>query len=136
MDSDDDDGDGATMPISTVGQWKKEDPGLIGTKVPPFIRPVLSAGDQDKLENCKTAYDFYKLFQPDEFVDEVVYQSKLYGEQKNLGKSMELVTSNTYRYIFIFCFVLGLVIHLCFKISLICPCNKIIPLMLIKVFNL
>ena len=85
------------MPISTVGQWKKEDPGLLGSKVLPFVRPALSAGDRDILENCKTAYDFYKLFQSDEFVDLVVYQSKLYGEQKNLGKSMELVNSNTYR---------------------------------------
>ena len=96
MDSDDEDGQEGD-PAPAPGQWTRQDHGLLGTRVPPFIRPVLSAGDRDLLENAKTAFDFYKLFQPDEYVNMVVYQSKLYGEQKSIGKSMELVNSNTYR---------------------------------------
>lgn len=93
-DSDDED-DGEVQPQE--GQWTRKDQGFLGTKVPPFIKPVLSAADTDILETAKTAYDYYKLFQPDEYVDEIIYQSKLYGVQRNFGKSMELVSSNTYR---------------------------------------
>ena len=44
--------------------WMKEDQGLVGSMVPQHIKPVLAQVDQE-LESCKSAYDYYKIFQPD-----------------------------------------------------------------------
>lgn len=77
--------------------WSKRDPSLVGTKVPPFIKPVLSAEDTEKLENLNTAYDYYKLFQSESFANEVVYQSRLYAVQKGYNKANELLSRDTYR---------------------------------------
>ena len=52
---------------------------MVGSKVPEFIKPVLSADDQHQLENMASVYDYYKLFQPDSFADEIVSQSRLYA---------------------------------------------------------
>jgi hypothetical protein len=54
--------------------------------------------DSDQLAGLGTnAYDYYKLFQSDSFVTEIVYQSKLYAVQKGYQKSVDQVTSDTYR---------------------------------------
>jgi hypothetical protein len=80
------------------GQWSRKNPGLLGSNVPAFIKPVLSVTDSDQLAGLGTnAYDYYKLFQSDSFVTEIVYQSKLYAVQKGDQKSVDQVTSDTYR---------------------------------------
>jgi hypothetical protein len=83
--------------ITGAGQWSHNDPELVGSNIPPFIKPVLSAKDSDHLENLSTAYDYYKLFQSDSFVNEVLYQSRLYAVQKGFQKPMELLNRNTDR---------------------------------------
>ena len=81
----------------TTRNWGNADPGLVGTKVPDFIKPVLEAEDQATLENLNTAYDYYRLFQPDSFANEVVYQSRLYAVQKGHDRSLEKISRDTYR---------------------------------------
>ena len=77
--------------------WNKTNSGMVGSKVPEFIKPVLSADDQHKLDDLASAYDFYKLFQPDSFANEIVYQSRLYALQKGYTKSLESLSQDTYR---------------------------------------
>jgi hypothetical protein len=91
--SDEEDGD--TPPA--VGEWSRKNPGLVGTQVPDFIKPVLAAEDSEKLENLNSAYDFYKLFQSDSFANEIVYQSRLYAVQKSYNKALEQLSRDTYR---------------------------------------
>lgn len=80
------------------GQWSHRDPALVGTKIPPFIKPVLSVEDRETFESLSTAFDWYKLFQPDTFAEEIVYQSKLYALQKDHKKAMEYLSRDAYRY--------------------------------------
>lgn len=97
-DSSEDEFEGAASAATGAGQWSRRDPGLVSSRVPTFVKPVLSPEDSAKLENLSTAYDYYKLFQSDSFVNEVVYQSRLYAVQKGYQKSLELVSRDTYRY--------------------------------------
>lgn len=77
-------------------QWTRQDPKLVGSKVPPF-EPVVTS--EDSLKDLSSAYDFYKLFQPNTFVEEIVYQSKLYGVQKSKTSAVDIVNIDTYRYL-------------------------------------
>lgn len=79
-----------------TNNWKRRDPGLVGSKVPDIIRPELPP-EVIEAAASYNAYDYYKLFQPDSFVDTVVEQSKLYGGQKDMAKQAEMVNVNTYR---------------------------------------
>jgi hypothetical protein len=80
------------------GQWSHKNPGLVGTKIPAFVKPVLAAEDREKLESLNSAYDYYRLFQSDSFANEVVYQSRLYAVQKGYNKALEQLSRDTYRY--------------------------------------
>jgi hypothetical protein len=82
---------------ASVGQWSRKNPEKLGTNIPAFIKPVLSVADSDRLGGLNNAYDYYKLFQSDSFVSEIVYQSKLYAVQKGYQKSVDQINSNTYR---------------------------------------
>jgi len=52
-------------------KWTKADTGLVGSRVPPYVKVDMSNEDREKLEGLTTALDYYKLFQPDSFVQEV-----------------------------------------------------------------
>jgi len=79
------------------GKWSSTDPGLLGTKTPEFVKPVLSEDDTAALANISTAYEYYKLFQTDKWVDEIVYQSKLYAVQENIPQALEIMSRDTFR---------------------------------------
>ncbi len=57
MDSSDEDD---VMDTPVIGQWSRKNPGKVGSKISPFIKPVV---DNEKLERLKsgTALDFYKV---------------------------------------------------------------------------
>ncbi len=78
-------------------KWSKTDPGLLGTKTPPFVKPVLSADDAAELDKLSTAYDYYKLFQSEKWVEEIVFQSKLYAVQENLPQALDIMSVDSYR---------------------------------------
>lgn len=82
---------------ASTQEWTKKDPGLVGSRIPSFAKPSLSSEDKEMLSNLSTAYDFYKLFQPDFFVNEIVHQSRLYAEQKGYKKQAEVLSRNSYR---------------------------------------
>ena len=72
--------------------WTKDNPGFAGSKVPRLLRHELSFENQEFLDSCSTAYDFYKVFQPDTFTEQVIFQSKLYAVQKGYAeKTIEIV---------------------------------------------
>lgn len=77
--------------------WLRKDPELVGSKVPAYVQPELSPDDQEKLDSLSTAYDYYKLYQSDSFVNEIVHQSRLYAMQKDFKKQAEMVSRDTYR---------------------------------------
>ena len=79
------------------GDWVHSDPGRVGSKVPPFIKPPMKEEDKIKLESCKSAYDFYKLFSPDTYVNNVIYQTKLYCVQSNLNRLLDRISPEAYR---------------------------------------
>lgn len=56
---------------STQGRWSSKNPGLVGSRIPKFNKPVMSAEDKEKLEGLSAALDYYKLFQPDSYVHKV-----------------------------------------------------------------
>ncbi len=61
--------------------------------------PVLDEKTERWVEELKTgsAYDFYKVFQPESFAEEVVYQSRLYAVQKDKKQALEFTNIDTYR---------------------------------------
>ena len=62
--------------------WTNEDTGLIGSKIPNFVKPTLSDSDRVAIENAETAYDYYLLFCTPEWINSVLYNSKLYGQKR------------------------------------------------------
>jgi len=98
-DSEDEDEDEENGTNNNGGQeWKKNNNGGLGTKIPLFEVPELSEEQLENLESCETAYDFYKLFSPVTWIQDVVYNSRLYGAQRDFGQRViDKVSVNTLR---------------------------------------
>lgn len=77
--------------------WSRTNPKRVGTNTPEFRKPVLSDDDKEQLAGLSSAYDYYKLFSSDSYINEVVYQSRLYAVQKNHTKALELLSKDTLR---------------------------------------
>jgi hypothetical protein len=84
------------VPVRPV-QWSQEDPKLVGSKIPDFVQPELSQEEKEKLQGAKTAYDFYKIFSPDSWLNEIVHQSRLYAVQKGRIKQLNMLTRDKIR---------------------------------------
>ena len=78
-------------------EWTKDDPGLVGSKIPVFTDTDPDPEIEEKLASCQTAYDYYKLFSTDAWVDLIVYQSKLYAVQKGAEAKVNVLTHDTFR---------------------------------------
>ena len=78
-------------------EWTNLDSGLVGSKVSHFAVPDIDPVDEEKLNRCKTAYDFYKLFNTQEFLEQIMDQSKLYATQKGKEKLIPIVTEDNMR---------------------------------------
>ena len=76
-----------SIPERVEKSWSKQNPHKIGSNLQEPVASVLSQEDNDEVDSCSTAFDFYKLFQPDEFVQEILDQSKLYGQQRGFNVS-------------------------------------------------
>ncbi|MCP3663711.1 MAG: hypothetical protein GY696_14680 [Gammaproteobacteria bacterium] len=81
----------------TTRNWENINPGLVGSKVPEYIKPVLDAEDQATFENLDSAFDYYLLFQSDSFVNELIYQYRLYAIQKGYKISLDRIGKDIYR---------------------------------------
>ena len=81
-----------------MGKWTRKDPGLVGSRIPAFVKPARSQEDEETFESVSTAYDYYRLFQPDSWANEILYQSKLYGTQRQFSKKVQdLISFDVYR---------------------------------------
>jgi hypothetical protein len=78
-------------------QWSRKDPHLVGSKIPAYNKPELSQEDQEKLQNLHGAYDYYKIFSPDSYINEVVHQTRLYAVQKGHTKQLNMLTKDKIR---------------------------------------
>ncbi len=78
-------------------QWSQEDPHLVGSKNPDFVQPELSQEEKETLQSANKAYDFYKIFSPDNWLDEIVHQSRLYAVQKGRIKQLNMLTRDKIR---------------------------------------
>jgi hypothetical protein len=59
--------------------WSRTDPGKVGSRVRDWVKPTVVGdgfGDEDSLAGLTTAYDFYKLFQSDAYVEQVIFQAR------------------------------------------------------------
>lgn len=95
--SDSEEVDTEDIEAASPGSWKQKDPGLVGTNIPCRQKVQLSEEVIAAARDWNTAYDYYKLFQPDSFADLVVEQSKLYGIQEHMPKAAAAVNENVYR---------------------------------------
>lgn len=97
-DSEDDD-----VGVEAKGKWVRKDPKKVGSNIPTFIKPDQTPEKAALLSQAITAYDFYKLFQPHSFAEEIVEQSVLYANQKSVAneksftKAKEDMNINTLR---------------------------------------
>ncbi len=80
-----------------AGTWSHQNTDMVGSRVPVWVKPVMTAENSDMLANLSSAYDYYKLFQPASFAEEIVYQSKLYAVQKDKKQALEVMNIDTYR---------------------------------------
>lgn len=80
-----------------TGNWSQKDPELVGSRIPSRQKPILSEEIVAAARNWDTAYDYYKLFQPDSFADHVVEQSILYAGQHDMQKAAAAVDRDIYR---------------------------------------
>ncbi len=95
--ADDTSSDEEEVPVRPV-QWSQEDPNLVGSKIPDFVQPELSQAEKEMLKSANKAYDFYKIFSPDSWLNEIVHQSRLYAVQKGRIKQLKMLTRDTLRY--------------------------------------
>lgn len=73
---------------------------MVGSKVPPYVKPLLDMEQEEWMEQLQdgSAFDYYRVFQPPSFVQNVVFQSHLYATQKGKDLLKEMVSEDTYRY--------------------------------------
>jgi hypothetical protein len=76
--------------------WSRKNPQLVGTNIPDFSKLELPDEVVASIGNYN-AYDFYKLFQTEDYAKMVVEQSQLYGGQKDLLRAAAQVNIDTYR---------------------------------------
>ena len=89
------DNDPDPIPDKEEKTWTKQNPHKIGSNVQEAVPNWLSQNDQDDVDSCSTAFDFYKLFQTDGFVQEILEQSKLYGQQR--GYNVSKINEDNFR---------------------------------------
>ena len=75
-------------------EWETDNSGRVGEKVADWI-PTPNKCDDDELKQLKSPYGFYRLFMPDDYLEEVVTQSRIYAEQIGKGQYSHLVTKDT-----------------------------------------
>ena len=75
--------------------WKKINPGLLGSHVPTFVQVDMNTKDKEELEGL-TALGYYQLFQPESFVNQVVHQSWLYATQKDIRQAQTCMNLANY----------------------------------------
>ena len=95
-DEEEDSDESRSRPAS--GSWTSKNSGCVGSNVPVFEPPAEDAA-LAQLKKLKTAYEFYKVFQPDDFLESVLHQSNLYSEQKGrkLDKYIKFLSYDTLR---------------------------------------
>lgn len=70
--------------------WKKTS-RIFGQAVPKFHKPPMK-----KLpENCKTPYDFHRLFLSEKFIEKIVTMSKYYATRKNRPEVAAKINNNS-----------------------------------------
>ena len=74
--------------------WRKTDQG-VGSKIPSVFDPPANEYESDRVQNCKSPYEFYRLFMSDEFIEEVVNQSKQYAISQGYPGKGDRVTKDT-----------------------------------------
>ena len=127
LEADEDEDDDEYVPANEdLGQWSRRDLGLVGSRVRLYVKPVLDE-EEERLGHLKTAsaMELYKLFQPDKFAEEIVYQSRLYAVQKNKKQALDIISVDTYRYRYTFIHTVNCVLF-CFSVFSFLYCGMLI----------
>ena len=75
-------------------EWIAEDTNKVGEKVPPW-NPSPNECDSEEVKNLTSPYQFYRLFMPDEYLEHVEFQSKIYASQIGKESYGSYVTKDT-----------------------------------------
>ena len=92
----DNDSDEEHVQAEASDKWTQKKSKKFGSKIPEW-KPVPEPEHISKLKEFDDAYDFYKLFQSDDFIQEIIFQSKLYAEQRNKVKHLDFITNGNIR---------------------------------------
>lgn len=58
-------------PANSRADWSRKDPAKVGSRVRDWVKPTADEAAGDSLAELTSAYDFYKLFQSDSYVEQV-----------------------------------------------------------------
>ena len=72
--------------------WTDTDMG-VGSKIGEFDPPP-NASESEEVKNIKSPYDAWRLFLPDEFIQKVLEQSRIYAHQEGFGRKATDVTKD------------------------------------------
>ena len=79
-------------PEVAIENWTKEDPDLVGRKIPVFIPTAATTEQEEKLAEYKSSYDCINLFSNDVYVYAIVHQLRMYAIQKDQEANMIFLT--------------------------------------------
>ena len=72
--------------------WSKEDSG-VGSKIGDFDPPQ-NDSNSEEVKNIKSPYDAWRLLVPDQFIEEVLEQSRIYAHQEGFGRKASVMTKD------------------------------------------
>ena len=94
----DNDNDDESEKEYNIKDWTKTDTKKVGSKIPDFISAShLTEQDQQRLAECKNPIDYYKLLNPDSYLNTIIHESKIYAVQVNHEKALSDITVKNLR---------------------------------------
>ena len=73
--------------------WSESDLGRVGSQIPEF-EPDPNMSECEYIKSLKRPYDFYRLYYPENYIDHVVEQSKIYAIQKGKPQKANAITND------------------------------------------
>ena len=73
--------------------WSESDLGRVGSQIPEF-EPDPNMSECEYIKSLKRPYDFYRLYYPENYIDHVVQQSKIYAIQKGKPQKANAITND------------------------------------------
>ena len=86
-----------TQEEEEVGEEWGPEPGLLGVNIHPYEAPIWTDDQEEQLEACHTALDWYKVFSSSEWLQHVVEQSRNYAVAMGRASQLTHITADNIR---------------------------------------